>query len=70
MTPHEVQAMIAQSISVPTRYPPEIALEEFDGDEVVVRIVATPQHPADGAQLASEILKAIRSRNGPGGEAS
>jgi hypothetical protein len=47
---------------VPTTYPPDITLEELDGDEivVVVRIVATPERPANGARLASEVLAAIR----------
>ena len=41
---------------------PHIALEEFDGDEVVVRISATPQEPPSGPQLADEILVAIGRR--------
>jgi hypothetical protein len=36
-------------------------LEELDGDEIVVRITGTPERPADGAQLASEVLGAIRN---------
>ena len=42
---------------------PHIHLEEVDGDEVVVRITATPEHPADGPKLASEVLDAIASRD-------
>jgi small conductance mechanosensitive channel len=60
VTPSEVQRRIAEAISVPTRYPPHIELEELDRDQVVVRIVATPERPADGAELAGEILAAIR----------
>jgi small-conductance mechanosensitive channel len=66
MTPGEVQRRIADAISVPTRYPPHIELEELDRDEVVVRIVATPERPADGAQLAGEILAAVREDNTAG----
>jgi len=63
-TPSEVQEMLSQAISVPTRYTPHIALEELDRDEVVVRIVATPMEPADGAKLAGEILSAVRETDG------
>jgi hypothetical protein len=40
---------------------PQITLEEIDGDEVVVRVAATPQLPADGPRLASEVMEAIAS---------
>jgi small conductance mechanosensitive channel len=63
-TPSEVQEMLEGAISVPTRYAPHIELEELDRDEVVVRIVATPTHPADGAKLAAEILAAVRETDG------
>jgi small conductance mechanosensitive channel len=69
-TPSEVQEMLEGAISVPTRYAPHIALEELDHDEVVVRIVATPTHPADGAKLAGEILAAVRQNNGGASEAT
>jgi small-conductance mechanosensitive channel len=61
VTPTEVQGRLAERISVPLRYPPHVALEELDRDEVVVRILATPQRPTDGAQLAGEVLTAVRS---------
>jgi small-conductance mechanosensitive channel len=61
VTPSEVQGRLADRISVPLRYPPHVALEELDRDEVVVRILATPQRPTDGAQLAGEVLTAVRS---------
>jgi hypothetical protein len=38
---------------------PRIALEELDGDEVVVRISAIPGRPSDGPKLASEVLEAV-----------
>jgi small conductance mechanosensitive channel len=63
-TPTEVQRIIEQNVSTPTRYPPHIALEELDRDEVVVRIVATPANPTEGARLASEILAAVREDGG------
>lgn len=60
-TPAEVQERLTKAISVPTRYPPAVAIEELAGDEIVVRIVATPERSADGAQLAAEVLRAVRS---------
>ena len=45
---------------MPTRYPPRISLEEIDRDQVVLRIAATPDRPADGARLAEEILAVAR----------
>ena len=57
--PSDVQALLEQRVTVPTRSEPRIALEEVDGDEVVVRILATPALAADGRQLADEVLLAI-----------
>ena len=37
----------------------KVALEELDGDEVVVLISATPQVPAQGRMLASELLAVV-----------
>ena len=59
-TPTGVQRILEESITVDTRYPPQISLEELDRDEVVIRIVATPQNPSEGARLASEVLAAVR----------
>jgi hypothetical protein len=64
LTPHEVQELLARSITVPTRYSPHVQLEELDGDELVVRIVVTPMRPADGSKLASELLAAVRNTDG------
>ena len=60
VTPGEVQSQLERRIDVPLRYPPHVSLEELDRDEVVVRILATPQNPDDGADLASEVLDAVR----------
>lgn len=68
-TPREVQQLLERQISVPLRYPPHIGVEEFDRDEVVVRIVSTPTNPADGAQLAEQVLAGVRTAelDGDGG---
>jgi small-conductance mechanosensitive channel len=60
-SPREVQEMIEEAISVPLRYSPHIAVEELDRSDVVVRIVATPLNPRDGATLAEEVLAGVRS---------
>jgi small-conductance mechanosensitive channel len=57
--PSDVQALLEQSVTVPTRTDPRIVLEELDGDEIVVRIEATPRVAAEGPKLANEILAAV-----------
>ncbi|MCW3066065.1 MAG: MscS Mechanosensitive ion channel [Solirubrobacterales bacterium] len=59
IAPSEVQTALDQAVSVATRTGTHIGLEEFDGDEVVVRIEATPERAADGPRLADEILAAV-----------
>jgi small-conductance mechanosensitive channel len=61
-TPVEVEEMLRESIGTELRGAPRITLEEVDGDEVVVRIAATPRDPASGPRLASEVLEAIASQ--------
>jgi small conductance mechanosensitive channel len=63
-SPREVQETVEESISVPLRYPPHIAVEELDHDDVVVRIVSTPLNPRDGAKLAEEVLAGVRETDG------
>jgi small conductance mechanosensitive channel len=59
VTPLEVQELLAKVVKTPMRDSPRITLEEIDGDEVVVRISATPERPSDGPRLASEVLEAV-----------
>jgi small-conductance mechanosensitive channel len=59
ISPLDVEHYLREHISTPIRGGPRITLEELDGDEVVVRIGATPLNPADGPQLASEVLRAV-----------
>jgi small-conductance mechanosensitive channel len=58
ITPMDVEERLREAIKIPMRGPPRVTLEEVDGDEVVVRIEATPVHPADGARLAGAVLAA------------
>jgi small conductance mechanosensitive channel len=59
MTPSELQEILEKSIQTPLREAPRITLEELDGDEVVVRIAATPQNASEGRHLASELLSIV-----------
>jgi small-conductance mechanosensitive channel len=59
VTPIEVEERLKAMIEIPLRGAPRITLEELDGDQVVVRISATPQDPADGSRLASEVLQTV-----------
>jgi small conductance mechanosensitive channel len=68
ISPTELESRLKESITVPTRYPPHIAVEELDGDEVVVKIVVTPERPADGGRLADEVLSAVRNGGGDGSQ--
>ena len=57
--PESVRERLAEVVSVPTRGPPHVALEEFDGDDIVVRIRATPAIAREGGRLAREVLSAV-----------
>jgi small conductance mechanosensitive channel len=59
--PTHVQALLQQAITVPLRGRPDIGLEQIEGDEVIMRIRATPEYSDDGARLADEILVAMSS---------
>lgn len=59
VTPLDIQHLIEHTVETPLRDAPRIALEEIDGDEVIVRIAASPEHPGDGPKLASEVLTAV-----------
>ena len=69
MAPGDLQEILEKSLQTPLRDAPRITLEELDGDEVVVRISATPLVSAQGRQLASELL-AIVSRETRSGAAT
>lgn len=60
MSPRAVEQRLGAALEVPTRYAPQVWLEEVDEDGIVLRIVATPLRPGDGSQLAEEVLAALR----------
>jgi small conductance mechanosensitive channel len=57
--PSQVQALLDDEISTPTRTSATVLLEEIDGEDVVVRVQATPERARDGAQLADEIIRTL-----------
>jgi small-conductance mechanosensitive channel len=69
MTPSDLQELLEKSLQTPLRDPPRITLEELDGDEVVVRISATPRVAAEGRQLSSELLAIVSRETRSGAEA-
>ncbi len=69
MTPSDLQELLESSLQTPLRDVPRITLEELDGEEVVVRISATPRVTAEGRQLASELLAIVSRETRSGAEA-
>ena len=59
LTPLDVQERLLETVETPVRDAPRVTLEEIDGDEVVVRVAATPEDSSDGPKLASEVLEAM-----------
>jgi small conductance mechanosensitive channel len=62
--PSQVQAILDSEIDTPTRSPASVLLEEVDGDDVVIRVQATPELANEGAKLADEIMAALTSVTG------
>jgi small-conductance mechanosensitive channel len=62
--PSQVQAILDEGIATPTRTAAIVLLEEIDGDDVVVRVQATPERADDGAKLADEIIAALATVTG------
>jgi small conductance mechanosensitive channel len=62
--PTHVQALLDDRIAVPTRSAAKVLLEEVDGDDVVVRVQATPERAIDGAKLADEIIETLATVTG------
>lgn len=62
--PSQVQSILDERITTPTRRSATVLLEQIDGDEVVVRVQATPDRADDGANLADEVIDALASVTG------
>lgn len=59
-SPRRIERRLLRRITVPTRYRPSVALQEVDMEGVVLHVNATPLRAEDGAQLAEEVLSALR----------
>jgi small conductance mechanosensitive channel len=57
--PSNVQELLDELITTPTRTDPHVAVEAVDSDEVVLRIAAKPERDEDGGRLADEVLAAL-----------
>jgi small conductance mechanosensitive channel len=57
--PEAVQHRVDEALSVSTKGPAHVALEEVDGDDVIMRVRATPQSSDDGGRLAHDVLHAV-----------
>jgi small-conductance mechanosensitive channel len=68
LTPHDVQSILEEHVQTPLRGPPQVAVEELQGDEIVVRVSATPDSASDGSHLATELLQ-VMARLTPTAEA-
>src|SRR5438270_645506 len=62
--PSQVQSILDQEVSTPTRSSPNVLLEEIDGDEVVVRVQAIPERADQGAELADQVIAALATVTG------
>ena len=60
----QVQAILDDRITVPTRRSATVTLAEIDGEDVVVRVQATPDRANDGAKLADEVIDALATVTG------
>ena len=65
----DLQELLEKSLRTPLRDAPRITLEEVDGEEVVVRISATPRVASEGRSLASELLGVVSSETRAGNQA-
>jgi small conductance mechanosensitive channel len=68
--PTELQGLLDQTLTTPLRSPPHIGLEEVAGDEIVVRITATPANDDDGPKLANEVLAVLGQAASKGQQSS
>jgi small-conductance mechanosensitive channel len=60
----QVQSILDDRITTPTRRSPTVLLEQIDGEELVVRVQATPDRADDGARLADEVIDALSTVTG------
>jgi hypothetical protein len=61
--PSDLQDRLERTLVTPTRSAPQIRLEEFEPDVVMMRVTATPTVDSQGAQLneVPTVLRAVAS---------
>ncbi len=62
--PSQVQAILDEEVKTATRTAAKVLLEEIDGEDVVVRVQATPERADDGARLADQIIQSLAAVTG------
>jgi small conductance mechanosensitive channel len=62
--PSHVQSLLNDQVSTPTRSRAKVLLEEIDGEDVVIRVLATPERSQDGAKLADEVIAVLAAVTG------
>jgi len=62
VSPSGIEERLREAITVPTRSPPHVGLEEIDEDGIVLRVGATPLRAEDGSELAEQVLGALQRR--------
>jgi small-conductance mechanosensitive channel len=60
----QIQEILDDQVTTATRSPAAVRLDLIDGDDVVVRVQATPERAAEGARLADEIVGALATVTG------
>ena len=59
-----LKELLDAAITTPTRAPVDVVVEELAGEDLVVRVRATPEGTDDGARLADEIIAALATLTG------
>ena len=62
VSPRQIEERLRDAVTVPTRYPPHVGLEEVDEKGIVLRINATPLRPQDGPARRSGPRRAASRR--------
>ncbi len=57
--PSQAQAILDTELKSDTLYTPSVVLEEIDGDDVFIRVQATPESSAESSRLADDIITVL-----------
>lgn len=57
--PSQAQAILDTELSQDTLYKPSVVLEEIDGDDVFIRVQATPESSDESSRLADDIITVL-----------